>query len=766
MNYNGISDVLAKSEPPVSLIKHIQDALGIYELLKEYFPALPVKNIEQFWEVLRVCIIYHDLGKSHAEFQKLLRNLPNKWLHQRHELYSLPFVESLNVDEDIKSLIRMIVAGHHKSYEDLLIHIGHTYVEPDDDMSDIDLKLCFEDEFKKNVDTGNILSLLYEFGLASGDVSPLLKYRFIFDYKRNCIKQENKRYFDLLLLTGAFKHCDHLSSAFVSRIEKLEEKDFAFLDKKRELLRQKSFDFYPHQQKSAKSVGNVILTAPTGSGKTEASILWLRNQFRQYGQGRVFYILPFTASINAMYERLRDDIACEGKVGLLHGKLAEYLESLIEREKASLSKEEKNYLANKIKEDYKSIITPVKIITPFQLLKHIFGLKGFEKGIFEWSGGYFIFDEIHAYRPDIFAQIIVLLEFAIKHLNVKVFIMTATLPGFLKNKLQKAIGAYTEICAERNLYKQFIRHRVVLQNGLLADNLTLIQKDLNEGKKVLVVCNTIEQSQYVYQALYSDSKILLHGSFNALDRNEKEAGLKKDSVKLLVGTQAIEVSLDIDYDIIYTEPAPIDALIQRFGRVNRKREKGICPCVVFKERKPVDKYIYQDQNVIDRTLDVLNKFSEYIDEGELQAAIHYVYPSWNIKDKEEFEQTYRMLNDFLKELSPFIYSKRSEEDFYRKFDGVKVLPAKYKTEFERSLNSFNFIKAESFKVQISKNRLKQFLSHGIIRKEEFINETSKKDKLMRTSYYIINRKYSNDLGLQIKEPEEDKYTDDVDELFL
>lgn len=50
-------------------------------------------------------------------------------------------------------------------------------------------------------------------------------------------------------------------------------------------------------------------------------------------------------------------------------------------------------------------------MTPFQLLKHLFGLKSFEKGMFEWSGCYLIFDEIHAYDPRIFAQIIVLLKF-------------------------------------------------------------------------------------------------------------------------------------------------------------------------------------------------------------------------------------------------------------------------------------------------------------------------------------------------------------------
>ena len=46
---------------------------------------------------------------------------------------------------------------------------------------------------------------------------------------------------------------------------------------------------------------------------------------------------------------------------------------------------------------------------------------------------------------------------------------------------------------------------------------------------------------------------------------------------MLVGTQTIEVSLDIDYDICFTEPAPIDALIQRFGRVNRRKNDGQDP---------------------------------------------------------------------------------------------------------------------------------------------------------------------------------------------
>ena len=73
---------------------------------------------------------------------------------------------------------------------------------------------------------------------------------------------------------------------------------------------------------------------------------------------------------------------------------------------------------------------------------------------------------------------------------------------------------------------------------------------------------------------------LLHGRFNMRDRSEKEqiirnaTGSKSDARRpiVLVATQAVEVSLDIDLDTIYTEPAPLEALVQRFGRINRRGE--------------------------------------------------------------------------------------------------------------------------------------------------------------------------------------------------
>lgn len=770
MSNKSIPEVLAKSEPQVTLKKHIEDGLVILECLKKGFPNIPIADAEHFWRLLRLCIIFHDIGKSHSEFQLMLQGKQHKWLRQRHELFSIPFIEGLNINESDKEIIKKVVAGHHKSYDDLFTIINHSYkqINSNNFMLEIDddIKLSFQDELKRKINFNFVQNLLKEFEIKLNKFELDLPRNLILKYKQNPAKLEQPKYFDLLLMIGGFKQCDHLSSAFISKIELLKNSDFEFLNAKRIALQQKGFDFYPHQLEASTILGSGILTAPTGSGKTEASFLWLKKQFLKNGQGRVFYILPFTASINAMYERLGNDIGNKNKVGLLHGKLSEYLESLVEREHPYISQDKRQYLTHKLKDDYKTIVTPIKVVTPFQLLKNIFGLKGFEKGIFEWVGGYFIFDEIHAYQPDVFAQIVTLIEFAVKHLRVKVFIMTATLPQFFKKELEKSIGTHSEISTKEELYEKFTRHRVLLHNGLLADNLHLIQADLDNCKKVLVVCNSVEQSQLTFNTLHSETKVLLHSNFNATDRNKKERDLKDDKVKLLVGTQAIEVSLDIDYDVIYSEPAPIDALIQRFGRINRKRTKGICICNVFKERTKIDStYIYTNQNIIDRTLIALSWFSESIQEKELQKAIDFVYPDWDPKDKEEYDLVYEALNDLIKnQLSPFLYSQKSEEDFYSQFDGVKVLPIINESEFKSFLNQYEFVKAESLKVQISKKRFAGFINSGVIERKIHAFNAKNEDKIIQTYYFTIKRKYSKELGLLIKE--EECANINLDELFL
>ncbi|MFZ4476911.1 MAG: hypothetical protein ACOYPR_17075, partial [Saprospiraceae bacterium] len=253
-----------------------------------------------------------------------------------------------------------------------------------------------------------------------------------------------------------------------------------------------------------------------------------------------------------------------------------------------------------------------------------------------------------------------------------------------------------------------------------------------------------------------DNAILLHGAFNGEDRARLERMLKDNPPSLLVGTQAIEISLDIDYDAIYTELAPLDALLQRFGRVNRHRfwHDPPRPCYVFSERNDKDKFIYANPEVIANTLNVLKQIREknegVIDEKQLQALIDFVYPDFCERDKVIFEDTKRYLKNAISRLAPMEQSEQSEADFYKQFDGEKVLPVQLYPRFVGMMQNFDFIGAQRLKVSIRKGEAAKWLRTGILESRLFAIESTagKNARPIEIKVMVIKLPYSNELGLQ------------------
>ncbi len=747
--------VLAKStnednSRPLTLREHVDDLIDVCRHLKMAFPQAPDLALEpDFWDIMHTAIVFHDLGKAHSDFQKVLLKKANRWQFQRHELFSLPFLQMLDVSGEKMDLIERVVAGHHWTFERLQKHCSEQYADEAD----------YAAEFQK-VNQIAIEQLLLEYGFPA-KVRNVKRPNSIFstylrEKRDRCIPHVQR----LLMLTGAFKHCDHLASAFVRQTDLtvINAVHFAFLKKKVPAP-------YIHQVQAGNTSGHAILTAPTGTGKTETALFWLERQIEERGTGSIFYVLPFTASINAMWRRLRDEQHGFGVqyVGMLHGNLDAILHQFFEENGDS---EDISSKIREVKTQYQQHLMPLRVVTPFQLLKHIFGLKGFEKGLFEWTGGTFIFDEIHAYEPGTLAQILVLLQYAVRERGVRVFVMTATLPSFLKKMIAEILDNPTEMSASAELYANFRRHRVKIQEGQLPEKLDRIKQALSEKitqkeggkeierlKRVLVVCNTVQRAQQVFESLQSSvtNSILLHSGFNGEDRAKKEAALKADDLpQLLVGTQAIEVSLDIDYDLIFTEIAPLDALLQRFGRVNRAGNKPPCDCFVFSERNEKDKFIYPD-DVCERTLVALRQIeSEHdgvIDEAGLQEKIDTVYPCFSEKEQRQFEKVFDALIEGLPDLVPFWEDKKSEEDFYEQFDGIKVLPYELKNRYIERLRAFEFIKAEMLKVSIRKNEYARWRRDETVFSDKFIFEKTD-GKLKTIPFKVLKKPYDKLLGLR------------------
>ncbi len=144
--------ILAKSNPDKSLNEHVDEALLIQSILEKNFSVKSeFLKTQNFWNLLRMAIIFHDLGKAHKEFQKVLRGQNNNWKFQRHELFSLPFIEALALEN--KELLFLTVAGHHKDIDTLERKLREYHSENDSFGLNLDLDIekvpDFADEFKR-----------------------------------------------------------------------------------------------------------------------------------------------------------------------------------------------------------------------------------------------------------------------------------------------------------------------------------------------------------------------------------------------------------------------------------------------------------------------------------------------------------------------------------------------------------------------------------------------------------------------------------------
>jgi CRISPR-associated endonuclease/helicase Cas3 len=754
--------VLAKSDGK-TLLGHIEDCLTVYRGLRAALPSLPrLTGLENFFELLFCAVYLHDWGKAHNEFQKLLRKDENHWCNNRHELFSVPFTEMLPYSESENRLIALAILGHHKDFETLLDYLPtkamlEEYRDNPPPGATVN-PLDFNENLQKQLNVPYLAALRDKmetyFGRFTNGERRFKLHKIDFSSIDHPVKAllpswldqptdpDDPGHWQQMFLAGATRICDHMGSAEIEEIPVLTPDQFTFLDRS-------DIRWYPHQQQCAQMDGNLFLTAPTGSGKTEAALLWLRKQIQAGCQGRTYYVLPYTASINAMHRRLIKDFEGEDVspadsrlIGILHGRLAQYLAEYFEEDEEA--QEERAARIALLKDMNRQMVHPLKVVTPFQILKYFYGVKGFEKGFTELAGAMLIFDEIHAYDTRTFAQIATALSWLRRHMDIRVMIMTATFPEFMRKEMEKAVGQIRSVHADEKLLEEFTRHEVRLVDGTIYDRIDAIRQELKSGRRVIVVCNTVANAQKMFMALgkkMGDRAVLLHSRFTYRDRMDKEKRLFDTDVRLLVGTQAIEVSLDIDFDVMFTEPAPLDALIQRFGRINRKRKKGICLVYVCRQGGEKDPYIYPPE-IVNRTLAALKNVS-LLKERNLQHMLDTIYPDW--LDKRLYETTKSGFLDSLTRLRPFMRHQEVEQEFYKRFTGVEVLPACFAEAYERHIEHLDFINAERLMVSLHRGAFWKLRHNGLIEKSAAV--TNRRGRLGNHSYWLAACEYTGQLGL-------------------
>lgn len=734
-------ELLAKSDPPETLVEHTENCLSVYFSMREMMPFLAEISGElDFFDHLFYTVALHDFGKAATGFQAQLQSATKRWGF-RHEILSAGFVVGLDLPPTDKRAIGLAILTHHKDIRTLRAQYpcfppqqpGYqtwearlAELEPNWDAL---MRIQEQISYWYPGDNCRFTPLRSVDGFINGDRDFLVPY--LNDFEDGELTALHGRYG--MLLRGCMIACDHLASAGKTKI-------YRALDDLGEHLRRqieqrgrtfRGWDSF--QDAAAKTSGHLMLSAPTGSGKTEAAMLWSdANESESHGR-RVFYVLPYTASINAMYNRLLN-LVSEDRIGLLHGKANYFLyRSMVDREytpsKARIEARETQNLTRKV-------YRPYKVLTPFQLLKAFFGMRGFEMQFAEMAGGLFIFDEIHAYDPHTTALILTMVERLRRDYGSQFCIMTATMPRFLKEMFVSAIDEIAEVGMSSEKRDQFTRHRVRLLDGGILNAIPEITMRLEGGQRVLVVCNTVKQAQMVFEQLQpiATNPQLIHSRFILRDRERIEKELT--DTDLLVGTQAVEVSLDIDFDLLFSEPAPIDALIQRFGRVNRAGKKGLCDVCICREGGDNDKYIYS----IDRVNRTLDAFAEIgiLHESKIQDLIDTVYgEGYDAKEQETFDNARALFSQYLRNVVPFIEDSSGREEFTGLFKSVEVVPSDYEGEFLEHIEAKEFYDAMAYVTSISEQQFARLHKEGQLYKQE--------------GQWFVRVRYDSERGLALDE---------------
>lgn len=363
--------------------------------------------------------------------------------------------------------------------------------------------------------------------------------------------------------------------------------------------------------------GLMIIEAPTGEGKTEAALTAAEVLAAHSGAGGAIIAAPTMSTADGLFRRVLDWSAT-ASAGAVTSMFLAHSKSALNTDNRALrttgigaddpERGEGAVIASQwMSGRKKGILSTFSVATVDQVLFMALQAKHSMLRHVGLAGKVVIIDEVHAYDTYMSNYLSTALAWLARY-RVPVVLLSATLPVEQKRSLLAAYGAQVTTDSVEELSTAYPLVTTIGPDGLqeeavrardldLRAQLSLEEDDLGalcerlraetvDGGCVLVICHTVRRAQETYGALrelFPEQVELHHAAFLASARVAKESALRealgpdahrgtgRPQRRIVVATQVAEQSLDIDVDLLVTDLAPMDLLIQRIGRLHRHR---------------------------------------------------------------------------------------------------------------------------------------------------------------------------------------------------
>jgi len=747
------------SHPQRLLEDHL---IGVSKMSLLFLNEKPKFIKDKYKNLIQIIGLCHDIGKSTQYFQEYLRN-NDKFERSKESNHSLLsslcayFVTKELKKEDIIYAIYsfIIVKRHHGN----LKNIVDEFVLEDDEEELLYKQINSIPEIPFDI----LSEKLFRMGLPLKMSKSIIK-GWVNDFKKEGVHirsylRENAKitnYINLNLLYSLLIDAD--KSDVVLRDEKiLKRKDidsdkWINVYKKNNIFKSSPINFL--REKAYKDVSNFkidlrdkiySLNLPTGLGKTITSFsfaLKLREEIKrkECRNARIIYSLPFLSIIDQNFEILKDIVRINGisldtSLLLRHHHLSEIY---YEKEENEFEPEEAKILI----EGWNSEIIVTTFVQFFHTL--VTNRNKTLRKYHRFSNSIVILDEIQSIPVRYWLLLNNLLKEITETLDMYIILVTATRPLIFEDKefVPLVDSKYYFNKLNRVTVKPYLNSEILLEE--LAEHKDI---DLDDERRYLFIFNTITSAKKFYRLIKKKENNITYLSSHIIpyDRLKRIEEIKNGKYKVVISTQVVEAGVDIDFDVVIRDIAPLDSINQSAGRCNRNgSSKGEMYIFMIKDsnNRKYASYVYDSvllkitENILlnrkkidesnflkmveDYYLEIKNSKSQDESRNYLEAILKLRYTTGDdrigIGDFELIEQDY-------KKVDVFVEINEEAEKIWKEYLELKEVK-----DLLHRKRKFDVIKGDFYKYVIS-------IPYNTKNKPPFYGEMGYVNKIYLKDYY-------------------------------